>query len=71
MVIGAGQQYRAALRRLAFLGQAHVEAAGTAEPFSHAGGKHLVNVLHQHDGRREITRQSLEQDLQRCRPAGG
>ncbi|MNI83538.1 hypothetical protein D3C73_1403560 [compost metagenome] len=71
MVIGAGQQYRAALRRLAFLGQAHVEAAGTAEPFSHAGGKHLVNVLHQHDSWRKITWQTLEQDFQRSRPTGG
>ncbi|MNL55039.1 hypothetical protein D3C87_1784180 [compost metagenome] len=71
MVIGAGQQYPAALRRLALLGQAHIKAAGSAEPFSHAGGKHLVNVLHQHDGRREITRQPLEQGFQRCRPTGG
>ncbi|MNF16625.1 hypothetical protein D3C80_2197310 [compost metagenome] len=51
MVIGAGQQHRAALRRLTLLGQAHIKAAGAAEPFSHAGGEHLVNVLHQHNGR--------------------
>ncbi|MCY1445762.1 hypothetical protein D9M71_622910 [compost metagenome] len=71
MMIGAGQQHRATLRRFAFLGQPHVEAAGAAEPLGHAGGKHLVNVLHQHDGRGKIPGQALEQDFQGRRPASG
>ncbi|MNF16760.1 hypothetical protein D3C80_2199240 [compost metagenome] len=71
MVIGARQQHRAALRRLALLGQAHSQAAGTAEPFSHAGGEDLVDVLHQHDGRGKVPGQALEQDFQGRRPASG
>ncbi|MNP70372.1 hypothetical protein D3C76_1665980 [compost metagenome] len=68
MVVGAGQQHGARLRRLPLLGQAHVKAAGAAEPFGHAGGEHLVDMLDQHDGRRKILRQPLEQYFQRRRP---
>ncbi|MNL10454.1 hypothetical protein D3C87_1312530 [compost metagenome] len=69
MVIGAGQQHRASLRRFALAGQTHIEAAGAGQPFGHAGGEHLIDVLHQHNCRREVTGQAFEQDFQRCRAA--
>ncbi len=70
MVVGAGQQHRAGLWRLAFAGQTHIEAAGAGQPFGHAGGEHLIDVLHQHNRRRKVPRQTFEQDFQRRRATG-
>ncbi|MCY1537328.1 hypothetical protein D9M68_728180 [compost metagenome] len=71
MVVGAGQQHRAGLRRVAGAGDAHRQRALSVEPVGHAGGEGLVDVLHGHHRRAEVGRQRAQQRRQRGGAAGG